>query len=411
MKYYSLFLSFLILCAITSNAQRKNSTASLTLPNHSTLSGTLKFGDWDINPDKIQFKQNDSNRFVAYTPEQVLLFTTNLTTFESAKVSIDRASREVADLQKYIVYDTMTQNVFLKQVVSGPVSLFQYTPQNGAVNFFIKTKEGQWHRLNYKRFLNDDFEIQEANTFRNELTYFLNDCPKILPSLQTLNYTTASLRTLFLSYARCKGQVIHEKEEAKPKKSLGIYAGLSYGSMNTKGMETLLLNGAKFNPSANPAFLISAGFPIAHRFQQHQVQIELGTKQLRISATDGKAYNFYMGHDFSIRINYMFAKLNLLYRYHIIKTDKFKLFADIGASFMMAMKAELELKDLSTGKTYPNATPFRRTEESIIGGVGAHIGRISILGRYEMGTGLSQTSSVKSHSGTGFLFAGYHLFQ
>ena len=411
MKLYSLLLFSFLFVAIETQAQQKKVDASVTLRNGTILNGTLKFGDWDINPEKIQFKQNDSNRFDVLTPEQVVSFTTHLTTFESATVCIDKASREVADLQKYIVYDTMTQPVFLKQVASGPISLFQYTHQNGTVNFFIKTKEGQWHRLNYKRFLNDDFEIQEANTFRNELTYFLNDCPKVVPSLQTLNYTTSSLRTLLLSYARCKGQVIHEKEEPKPKKSLGIYGGLSYGSMNTKGMEILLLNGATFRPSVNAAFLVSAGFPILPRFQQHQIQLELGTKQLRISALDSKAYNFYMGHDFSIRINYMFAKLNLLYRYHVIKTDNFKLFADIGASFMVAMKADLEIKDLSTGKTYPNATPFRRTEESIIGGVGAHIGRISLLGRYEMGTGLSQTSAVKSHSGTGFLFAGYQLFQ
>ena len=411
MKLYSLLLIGFLFMAIETQAQQKKADASVTLSNGTILNGTLKFGDWDINPEKIQFKQNDSSRFQTYLPNELISFSTHQTTFETATVSIDIAGNEVADLQKYPVYDTSTQSVFLKQLVAGPMSLYQYTHQHGSINFFIKTSEGQWHRLQYKRYLNDDFEIQESNTFRNELTYFLRDCPKIIPSLQTLSYTSASLRTLFLTYARCKGVHTPEKKEVRPKKSLGIYAGLSYGSMNTKGMETLLLNGATFNPSANAAFLISAGFPIAHRFQQHQIQLEFGTKQLRISGIDAKAYNFYVGHDFSIRINYVFAKANLLYRYHFMKKDKLQLFADIGLSFMAAMKAELEIKDMKTGKTYPNATPFRRTEESLIGGVGAHIGRISLLGRYEMGTGLSQTSGVKSKSGTGFVFAGYQLFQ
>lgn len=410
-KFNFLLISVLLISALGVQAQRKKTEANLVLTDQTKVSGTLKFGDWENNPDKILFKASTQTSYTTYTPNDISSFSTSESTYISALVTLDKASNRLEDLQKDIVYDTLQQQVFLKQLVVGPISLYQFNNANGTTNFFLKTADGEFHRLTYKRFMNDDSQLEEKNTFRNELNYFLQDCKKVIPSLNTVAYKANSLSNAMIAYARCKGKVIKIKEPEKPKKSLAIYAGVGYGNMKSKGMETLLINGVHFKPTLNPAFLISAGFPIASRFQKHQMQLEAGTKQLRISGIDSFAYNYYVGHLHSIDMNYIFAKLNLLYRYHFIKTEQLKVFGELGACFMFALQAKLEIKDLSTNKTYPNAKPFRKTEEALIGGLGLQVGRISALARYEYGTGLSSFSAIKTSSQTGSLFVGYQLFK
>ncbi|MBL7817440.1 MAG: hypothetical protein JNL70_20710 [Saprospiraceae bacterium] len=220
----------------------------------STMTGQIKYQEWFINPEFVQFRASNSSNIQKLYPKDISKFTITgkNETYQSAILEI--ANRTTKDLEASDAYETerdalqsinwRQDTVFLRLLEKGNLSLFSYvTLQSPSEHFFIqKGKEKYIELLNLKFRLKDPqgkhtIVYSFIKDYITRLTYATDDCKYFISKLTNLELNESDLKRIVKTYNNCVGKSEYSSASAKAKVNFFVQTGvaLPFATINSFG--------------------------------------------------------------------------------------------------------------------------------------------------------------------------------
>lgn len=268
MKYYVLFSIFLFAKIFDANAQA-NSTAKISgyivLNTGDTIRGDFNEQNWNTTPSSISFSDSAGN-FRKLTVNDISAFGTSDMEYETWKVDLNISSQENMQIMSTEPSPALKSSIlFLKVLVRGSASLYQYTDAESHNHFFIRKSEPSPISLTDHKYLSivDGKEsVVENARYKKELNFHLIDCTGISEQLLNLQYNAGQLTKVIINYNRCKDPNYIIKKLKKIKKfssELRIHSGVTLHKLTFESTDSYYhgFTLTKFPNSTDPYFGIS----------------------------------------------------------------------------------------------------------------------------------------------------------
>jgi hypothetical protein len=214
----------------TLQAQSILMEAKLVKTPGDTLKGYINFYDWDISPDKIEFRPSDAASMQVFRASEIHGFylVPKQEWYFAKNIQINFYTSRLAENEK-AVSRSVAGTFFLNEVVKGNlVSLYLLIDDQDTKRFFIQKGTYFSELLNYEYtfFRGSQQYAVKYTQYINQLKILLGDCPALKVS-NTLLYSQAALSRLLAQYHACHGgAVISKGPEKKAGLSPVILAGI-----------------------------------------------------------------------------------------------------------------------------------------------------------------------------------------
>jgi hypothetical protein len=420
--YYILFcLSFVLFNVLPVSAQKNLTEGGVITLKKDTLKGKIDYREWNLNPDRINFTDAKGNRSI-FNPDDISgFFIPSKDHFISSHVSLDLTSFQTKDLMDHrdtkAIQDTA---LFLLTIVKGKASLYYLKDRNEREHFYISKDNASLVELLVKKSFVRTSEgrtephgyVVTIDFFKGQLIVLFNDCPSLKERINNSSYTTASLRSLAVSYNECQHSAIeYVKKEEQTKVKFGLLVGPTITKVSFSGGD-FDLTGAKMSI----CFSFLAGASLHLIFPRAQAQWSMVNELVykpysnsgSTSATNWTGARF----DRTFSFNMAYIKLYTMVRYQYPKW-KVHPFVDFGMSNGYAVKSENTETQVKTfGSTVTTTTgPALQNpklyEFGILGGLGISWWRINGELRYEWAQGMSSEVSLTGPENTIFIVLSY----
>lgn len=195
----------------------------------------IKNVDWRSNPTKFEYMLSLNDVTQVATVETVKEFGINdFSKYVRAKVYIDRSSDQIEYMSSERNPIFNEELLFLKVLIEGSASLYQYT--DGSLNrFFYELNNSGISQLVNKKYLRDG-KMLVNSSFKQELLLNMK-CDKITSKeIKNLRYSNRDLEKLFTKYNECIGldYVNLNPNKNKDLFYLNIRPGLNYGNLEVR---------------------------------------------------------------------------------------------------------------------------------------------------------------------------------
>lgn len=180
----------------------------------------IKNKDWAINPTKFEYKLTEESEVKQAQISQVKEFVIyNASKYIRALVEIDRSSNVTTNLstEKNPVFQE--ELLFLKVLIEGKASLYQYN-ENGLNRYFYSKDGAAIKQLVYKQYLVNSSSFAVNELFKQQLYTDLNCQDISLPYFEGLDYDHRDLEKLLKKYNDCMKT---EYVVYKPEKKIGLF--------------------------------------------------------------------------------------------------------------------------------------------------------------------------------------------
>ena len=163
----------------------------------------IKNVDWKNNPSAIDYKLNAEDQLKRISVDQVQLFEVyNQSKYVSGMVDIDRSPSNLDQMSDEREPTFIKEKIFLKEIVSGDATLYEYTDGN-LTRFFIKRGTENIIQLIHKPYLHDKYSIAYNDAYKEQLKNMLV-CTGIKDSsIDNMTYKKNALEKVFLQYNNC----------------------------------------------------------------------------------------------------------------------------------------------------------------------------------------------------------------
>jgi hypothetical protein len=158
MKRFSLLLA--LICPLLTLAQSNFKPGSIVTLAGDTVRGYVDYQEWESSPKAVSFKKSDSNteKPKRYLPQQIRFFRVdNLEAYQSysGRISMDDTNIQHLNREKDTSY--IIDNVFLKQLVTGPyVNMYAYTDYKKTRFFVEQAGQGPVQELVFRIYMSID---------------------------------------------------------------------------------------------------------------------------------------------------------------------------------------------------------------------------------------------------------------
>lgn len=397
-KLTTLFILFYLLSS-TVLASDKFLSGYIIKANGDTISGLIKYQNWKINPEIIKFKESGEAQVEILGLKDLKGFKVGKKLYHKAQFQVETSPRAYGELEVSHEYNLKEVEGFLEVLFRGPKSLLYYHPANGNENYYIKSPDGKYEILFYKRYLKSAIsqEIKEKKRFIGQLTLYLDDCPGINQKLQLTDYTRISLSKLFETYYKeMNSDLEFEQRWEKMKFDVGVSAGVNFSKYIFSSENLVFLEETDFDWSAAPVFGISTDAYFPSSLNGLIWTNELMFTQIRSNGDNHSAAienNRNLYHNSSL--SYSFIKLNTMIKF-LISNKGFKPYLDLGFTGGYLLKGESNRKDfrivtdeLANEVDLFEKSDLRNYEYGFIGGVGGQWKNYSLETRMELSSGWS----------------------
>jgi hypothetical protein len=398
MKQIAFFLTLTLLVFNTSFGQKKFLEGFIVNNSNDTVKGLIEHQNWAQNPETIQFRNASGSGDVTYSPSDIRSFKVANETYVSGVVTID--------ISKDMDYSNKPENVvdttFLLVLVNGEKSLYYLKSKMLKDYFFIK-KDNRFETLFNKEYLTRiDGAIynKKIESYKGQLNYYLQDCPKIMKNIKEVIYSRNNLIRLFEKYYACTGEKpLYQKELRKLSTEFGVLAGMSLTDLEFT-TESEIYDGlvnADFSSSVNP--VVGVHFNVI--FSKLSLVNELMYTTYKTSGVYRDDVSEYYYGIYTNKIGYSCIKLNNLLRIRM-PIDKVSFFVDAGITNGINLSStnnrELEMHNYSYIYTIKGKAIDKDLtgEQGIIGGAGVSFKNYSLEFRYEKDRAKSPLMRLKA---------------
>jgi hypothetical protein len=409
------FLSSGISFSLTCSCQKNFIPGYLINLNGDTLHGFIDYRNSDVNPNLISFKTTLDKSPVLFHPTSIKSFALPNEIFESAIISVDKASNRTGEISYYAGFDLREDTVFLRTLIQGIKSLYYYFDMFGKEHFFIK-KGTEFELLVYKKYkvMKDDaIGIAYNRKYLQQLSEYFQDCPAVLSQLEKTEYNKKNLINLFTFYYDCiNSEIEFQKEKDKYSVEYGLLGGPSLTKLNFISISFPYISNVDYPLS----LYISGGIFLNIVLPGHQKKYSFNNELFFTSYNVEGRYDEYVNeNDYTITysiIGYSYLKMNNMFRIKYPVRNMF-VFANAGMSNGFAVhetnykKQEVKaytLYRITKDKAIPDTKIYER---GLLLGIGSSYKNMSFEFRYERGNGMSEPVNLQSIASRYYFLLGY----
>ena len=172
--------------------------------------------DWKNNPTSFDYKLSEEGEILTADLNSANEFGFGEEfKFQKVTVDIDRSSDLVRLLKENSEPVFKTETFFIKVLVEGKASLYQYTEDN-LIRYFYRLDEGEIQQLVYKRYLVDRNNIAKNEQYKRQIWKDLNCASISKEEVEKLEYLQRPLVRVFKQYNECQNannQVFEKKNK------------------------------------------------------------------------------------------------------------------------------------------------------------------------------------------------------
>jgi len=340
MKKQLLVLILITISSIPSYAQLNFEKGYLIDETDNRVECLIKNDDWKNNPKEFKYKMNDEGNIQDASIENIKEFGVyDKFRFIKTKVDIDRSSDFVNNLsdQKEPIFKE--EVLFLKVLIEGEASLYQYY-EDTLKRYFFKIDDSEIKQLVYKRYELDDYIILKNTSYKQQL--FKNFiCEAIETSdLERLRYTKNELKKLFKTYNDCidSDYVNYDANSKKVSVNLSIRPGLSNSAFEIKDLSEL--RNTDFGSNTSFRFGVEAEFILPTNNDRWGLIIEPTYRSYEAEQT--REVNNVSGGIIVSKVDYTSIELPVGARHYFNLSEKSKLFVNLAYVFDFDFDSKVE---------------------------------------------------------------------
>lgn len=325
MKHSFLFF-FAFLVTISSFAQSKFEKGYLINNENVKIQCFIGSRPRQTIPSEFIYKLTESAGTITATPADVKEFAIEGgLRFISEEVLIDISSNDIQDLSDEKDPIWSKQRLFLKVLVDGKASLYEYQTQV-MLRFFYKVPDKSIQQLVYKRFLpskDEKFINKENVTFRQQLWTDVRFPALTVNTVEQISYEKTELQKFFIDYNQQNGAKYstYSRKHEKGAFHLRITPGLNYSTLT---VDNILSGAPDFDFGSQTGFRIGIEPELIFPYTNKKLGLVLEPAFQYFSATKfsspqtmyvhlytvefpiGVRYYFFPGRSFSIFLNAFF---------------------------------------------------------------------------------------------------------
>ena len=361
------FFLFLLLSSITAFAQNTYQPGYFIANDGQKTSALINNLAWKNNPTTFDYKMSELDEPATKNIEEVSEFSVDdAYKFRRFTVQIDRSSSIVGRMSDDKEPKWETATLFLKVLVEGKATLYQYEENNLVKYFFSTGDHSKAEQLLYKEYMISSY-VAENNAFRGQLYSLMSGGSGKTGEYKNIEYQKKPLVKLFLKYNGDSGEKTTNLSERQNKGDFNfkVSAGVSFSSYT---LENALNEDFFFEFDNKTSIRLGAEFEFILPFNNNKWALFVEPNYQSYKAEGSNEL-------FDWRIDYRYLELPMGVRHYMFLNDNSKLF--LNAAYVMSFP----IGDAFV--QYNDAIPLDISKNSnfAIGG-GYCIDRFSIEARY-----------------------------
>jgi len=257
-------------------------------------------------------------------------------------IDIDKSSNRLEDLDHQRDPVFVRDTVFLKLIIQGKASLYEYEVEN-LKRYFIETDDSGIRQLIYKRYLNSSNKIMENLRYRQQLWSELG-CENItLKTLNKVKYAADDLSEYVVNYNQCSNSAYIKYGVDKQREHFNLFVrpGLVFSSLSINN-STGISRDIDFGSKLNIRFGLEAEFVLPFNknkwalfaepnFQYYQAE-NIVISQLIVRDTQ------------AVSVNYRYIELPIGARHYFYLNNDSKLFLNTAFVLDFDFNSEIEFE-------------------------------------------------------------------
>lgn len=287
----------------------------------------IKNIDWNENPTEFEYMLSQNTNVIKESIENVKEFGVNgVSKHIRAIVKIDDSSDNLFNMTSDKNPNFKEKTIFLKVVIDGNVSLYQYKKED-LTRFFYSLNGTDINQLVYKRYLSEN-KIEQNNYFKQQIFNDLK-CNSIeLSSIENLRYTVSHLKKIFIKFNGCNNSnyINYGSNQKKDLFNLSIKPGINNSKL-TISNDLLNIGNIEFNNTINIRIGFEAEFIFA--FNKNKWGIILNPNFQNFKSEKTIKYESIEGKILYLIVNYKSLELPIGVRHYYFLNDNSKIFTDI----------------------------------------------------------------------------------
>ena len=361
----------LLLICVTSWSQINFEPGYFISNNGQKTECLIKNIAWKNNPTDFEYITAKGEPSKKGTITDVSEFNVgNAYKFKRFAVKMDRSSNNLATLSSQMSPDLKQETLFLKILVEGDLTLYQYEESN-LIRYFMSSGGQNPEQLIYKQYLINASQTGENLQFRQQLSNAMKSGKISNSDLKKIKYRKDDLTALFLKYNSTSNSVVINFEEKQNKSyiNLKVIAGV-----NSASFEASNTTNKSNNLDFDEKLIFKIGLEVEYVMPFNQNKWSL------FAAPNFQAYKASTKVSFlTSEIDYSFIEIPLGVRHYFFLSNDSKIFLNAGYSLSLNLKS-----DLNIGSTKYDL----EKSSNYFAGIGYSYSRYSAEVRYNFSRGL-----------------------
>ena len=184
--------------------------------NNQKTNCLIKNIDWKNNPTEFKYKLTENSETKKASIKSIKEYgIDNISKYIRSTVNIDKSSEHINDLSNNKNPIFKEEELFLKVLVDGKATLYQYV-DNNVNKYFYNKENSKIEQLIFKSYKTTENNIGKNNRFRQQLWVDLK-CPNFKKSkIESVEYQKNDLIQFFIEYSKCyNNELINFKPKQK----------------------------------------------------------------------------------------------------------------------------------------------------------------------------------------------------
>ncbi|AWH86739.1 hypothetical protein HYN59_17210 [Flavobacterium album] len=282
---------------------------------------------WKDNPVEFDYKADEGSETKKGVIKDVSEFGVEGYKFKRFTVSIDRSSTIMDQMSTSAIPEWKTETLFLKILVEGKATLYQYEDGNVVKYFFSTGDHATAEQLLYRE--HKENGVIKVNTkFRQQLYNLMRDTKPDVRLYENTRYQKSALTDLFVDYNGGNGEV--KDLTAKQNRSsvnFKITPGISMASVTVKDR---LGNAFGYDFDAKPAFRIGGEVEYIMPFNNNKWAL-FADPNIQFYKNDGRQ------NQFDWKIEYKFIEVPFGARHYMYLNNDSKIFLDAAYAIVLSV--------------------------------------------------------------------------
>ncbi|WP_197276107.1 outer membrane beta-barrel protein [Mangrovimonas sp. TPBH4] len=308
--------------------------------------------DWRKNPTEFTYKLSEDSDLKTGNLKNFLEFGVyNTVKFLRHTINIDFSSESISYLDYKREPNFEKKEVFLKILLDGHASLYQYV-DGGITRYFFKTNDNSTEQLIYKKYIDSNNAIKENMEFKQQLWNSLKCATITIEQIKKLDYNQKDLLNFFIAYNQCIDPTykIIDQKRKKDLFNLSIKGRVNNVSLMTNSSNFEFGN-PEFNDKIIFGFGLEAEIFLPFNKNKWSIFVEPTLEKYKnkntfetTSVSTGKV---------KLLVDYTSIELPIGLRYHLYLNKNSKLFLNAGAILNFSSNNSQVEFELDHG-TYPS---------------------------------------------------------